>query len=145
MQERITLNRLFELQPAIPEHLIGLQKAANESLDSKLIQLMKIRASQLNQCIFCIRLNWGESLKIGEAEERLHQLEQWKNSDLYSPAEKAALAWTELTTFIAAQGVSDDAYESMQRHFSEREIVNITTVITAINSWNRLCIAAGLH
>ena len=145
MTERISLKRLYSIQPAIPDHIIALQKAANAELDMKLVYLMKIRASQMNGCLFCIRLNREESLKIGETLERLQQLEYWKDSPLYSPEEKAALTWTEITTFIATNGIDDDAYESLQRHFSEREIVNMTAVIAAINSWNRLCIAAGIQ
>ena len=144
MTLRISLKRLYELQPAIPEHIIALQKAANAGLNMTLVYLVKIRASQLNGCRFCIDLNVADALKNGEQHERLNQLMYWRATDVFTAAEKAALAWTETLTLIHQQGVSDADYLDIREFFSEQEVVDLMVVITAINSWNRLCIAGNM-
>lgn len=144
MSVRISLKHLYELQPAIPEHIIALQKAANAGLDMTLVYLVKIRASQLNGCDFCIALNVTDALKNGEQPERLNQLMYWRASDVFTPQEKAALAWTETLTLIHQHGVSDADYIDIREFFSEKEVVDLMAVITAINSWNRLCIAGNM-
>lgn len=144
MSVRISLKHLYELQPAIPEHIIALQKAANAGLDMALVYLVKIRASQLNGCRFCIDLNVVDALKNGERQERVNQLTYWRANDAFSPREKAALAWTETLTLIHQHGVSDSDYIDIREFFSEKEVVDLMAVITAINSWNRLCIAGNM-
>lgn len=144
MPARISLKQLYELQPAIPEHIIALQKAANAGLDMTLVYLVKIRASQINGCRFCIDLNMADALKIGEQQERLDQLIYWRATDVFTPREQAALAWTETLTIIHQHGVSDSDYIDVREFFSEKEVVDLMVVITAINSWNRLCIAGNM-
>lgn len=144
MSVRISLNYLYELQPAIPQHIIALQKAANAGLDMSLVYLVKIRASQLNGCHFCINLNLIDALKSGEQQERLNQLMYWRATDVFTPREKAALAWTETLTLIHLHGVSDSDYMDIREFFSEKEVVDLMAVIAAINSWNRLCIASNM-
>jgi len=145
MQTRLSLLQVYALQPAIPEQLIALQTAANAGLDMTLVYLAKIRASQLNGCAFCIDLNTSDALNQGEHLQRLEQLEQWRESSLFTAKEKAALAWTEALTIIHERGISDDEYIAIREFFSEQEVVNLMAVITAINSWNRICIAANIR
>lgn len=145
MSERISLKHLYELQPAIPEHIIGLQKAANAGLDMSLVYLVKIRASQINGCEFCITFNVTDALKNGEQLSRLEALSRWRTSEAFSAKEKAALTWTELLTLIHQQGVSDSDYKYIRDFFSEKEVVDLSAVITAINSWNRLCIVGNMR
>lgn len=145
MDTRLTLQQVYALQPAIPEHIIALQSAANAGLDMTLVYLAKIRASQINGCGFCITLNKKDALKNGEQFQRLDQLAEWRESDLFTVKEKAVLAWTEALTIIHEQGVSDADYIAIREFFSEQEVVNLIAVITAINSWNRICIAAKIR
>lgn len=144
MNERISLKKLYELQPAIPEHIIALQKAANAGLDLSLVYLVKIRASQINNCRFCIKLNLVDALKNGEHQDRIDQLIYWRATNVFTPRERAALAWTETLTLIHPHGVNDADYVDIREYFSEKEVVDLSVVITAINSWNRLCIAGNM-
>lgn len=144
MSVRISLNKLYELQPAIPTHIIALQKAANAGLDMTLVYLVKIRVSQINGCRFCINLNVVDALKSGEQTNRLEQLANWRTADAFSNSERAALAWAETLTLIHQNGVPDADYADIREFFSEKEVVDLTAVITAINSWNRLCIAGNM-
>jgi AhpD family alkylhydroperoxidase len=145
MDTRLSLQQVYSLQPAIPEHIIALQSAANAGLDMTLVYLAKIRASQMNGCAFCINLNTKDALKNGEQFQRLDQLADWKESSLFDAKEKAVLAWTEALTIIHEKGVSQEDYIAIREFFSEQEVVNLIAVITAINSWNRICIAANIR
>lgn len=144
MNERISLKRLYELQPAIPEHIIALQKAANAGLDLSLVYLIKIRASQINNCRFCIKLNTVDALKNGEQQDRIDQLAYWRAANVFSPQERAALAWTETLTLIHPNGVNHSDFAEIREYFSEKEVVDLSVVIIAINSWNRLCMVGNM-
>jgi len=113
-------------------------------LESSLIELVKTRASQINGCAFCIDMHTRDARAHGETEQRLHLLAAWRESPLYSDRERAALAWTEALTLVAAAHAPDAEYKELGRHFSETEIVNLSLLIATINSWNRLAIAARL-
>jgi AhpD family alkylhydroperoxidase len=102
---------------------------------------VKMRASQINGCAFCLDMHSKDARKAGETEQRLYLLNAWRESPLYSERERAALAWTECVTRIADTGAPDVEYESLRRQFSPAEIVNLTTLIGMINLWNRLAIS----
>jgi AhpD family alkylhydroperoxidase len=115
--------------------------AAKAGLDKQLLELIKIRASQINGCAFCIAMHSADAVKAGESHERLHLLAAWRETDLYTPRERAALAWTEALTVIAGKEVSDELYDEARKQFSEKELVDLTHAVIAINGWNRICIA----
>jgi AhpD family alkylhydroperoxidase len=110
-------------------------------LEKSLIELVKMRASQINGCAYCLDMHSKDARRHGETEQRLHVLSAWHESPLYSPRERAALAWTEAVTRIADTHAPDDVYEEARRHFSPVELVNLTTLIGLINLWNRIAIA----
>ncbi len=109
-------------------------------LEKSLIELVKMRASQINRCAFCLDMHSRDARHNGETEQRLHVLTAWRESPLYSPRERAALAWTECLTSVATEGAPDDVYAALVPHFSPREMVDLTILIGLINLWNRLAI-----
>ncbi len=108
------------------------------SLEPTLKELVRLRASQINGCAFCIHMHSTDLRKAGESEMRLYMLPAWRESSLYSERERAALGWTEALTRLAETGVPDADYDPVQAHFSEAEQVQLTLLIGAINVWNRL-------
>ena len=120
----------------------GFQAASMKTeLEHSLIELVKIRASQINGCAFCLNMHVADARKLGEREERMHLLNAWRESPCYSERERAALAWTEAVTLISESHAPDALYEEARRHFSEKELVELTYAIVAINGWNRLAVA----
>ncbi|KPV44058.1 carboxymuconolactone decarboxylase family protein [Alicyclobacillus ferrooxydans] len=109
-------------------------------LDKKLVELMKIRASQLNGCAFCLDMHTIDARANGESEQRIYCLSAWRESPFYTDAERAALELTEAVTLIS-EGVSDEVYNHVRLHFSEAEFVQLVMVVNTINAWNRLSIA----
>ncbi|HKN27609.1 MAG TPA: carboxymuconolactone decarboxylase family protein [Roseiarcus sp.] len=107
-------------------------------LEESLIDLVKIRASQINRCAFCLDMHTAEARKRGETEQRLYLLDAWRDSPLYSERERAALAWTEALTKLPETGASDEVYRAVKAQFSEEEQVTLTLLIVAINGWNRI-------
>ena len=123
--------------------LFDLQGYVNQcGLEHDLLELVKLRASQLNGCAFCIAMHTRDARKSGMSEDRMHLLNAWRETpaSLYTPRERAALAWTEALTFIAQGHASDDVYRQVREQFSDKELVDLTLAITTINSWNRLAI-----
>lgn len=118
--------------------LIEFGNAVQERLDPVLGELVKIRASQINGCAICLHLHTTSARKNGESEERLYMLEAWRESPLYSERERAALGWTDALTRVSETHAPDEAYAALKEHFSEEEQVNLTLLIGAINSFNRL-------
>ncbi|HVM84365.1 MAG TPA: carboxymuconolactone decarboxylase family protein [Candidatus Binatia bacterium] len=119
---------------------------AASGLEPSLIELVKTRASQINGCAYCIHMHTKDARAHGETEERLYLLDAWRESPLYTEKERAALAWTEALTLISETHAPDDVYAEMRRHFSEAEAVNLTVLIGAINTWNRIAIGfRALH
>jgi len=116
----------------------GQGVAANGGLEESLMEPVKIRASQINACAFCLHMHTTEARKKGETEERIYLLDAWRESPLYSARERAALAWTEALTRLAETGAPDDVYREVKEHFSEAEQVALTLMIVAINGWNRV-------
>lgn len=113
----------------------------NSGLDKKLLELVKIRASQINGCAFCLDMHATAAKKLGETDQRMLMLSAWDEAGLYSEREKAALAWTEAVTLISESQISDELYETAREHFSEKELADLTWAITVINGWNRMMVA----
>jgi AhpD family alkylhydroperoxidase len=111
------------------------------SLGHALIELVKLRASQINHCAHCVNMHANALRKEGESEERIQSVVVWEESACFNPREKAAFAWTEAVTLIADSGVPDDVYEQAQAQFNEAELVDLTLAITTINAHNRLAVA----
>lgn len=113
----------------------------NCGLEYSLIELMKLRASQINGCANCVNLHAGTLRKLGEKEERIQLVVAWQEATCFTPREKAALAWAEAVTLVADTHVPDAVYEEVRRYFSEKEIVDLTFAIVTINAHNRLAVA----
>ena len=113
----------------------------NCGLDHSLLELVKLRASQINGCAYCIHMHTRDARARGESEERLYLLNAWRESPFYSERERAALAWTEAVTLVADSQVPDEVYEQARAHFNEQELVNLTMALVAINGANRLNVA----
>jgi AhpD family alkylhydroperoxidase len=109
-------------------------------LPKRLIELVKFRASQINGCAYCLDVHFKDARKAGETEQRLYLLDAWRESPHYTPAERAALAWTEALTTVAETRAPDADYAALRDHFSDKEIVDLTYLIGMINFWNRLAI-----
>ena len=131
----------FAVAPDGIAALISVEKYVhNSGLDHKLIALVKIRVSQMNGCAYCLHMHIEEAHKLGESSTRLYLLDAWDESKLYSPQERAALAWAESLTKIAATRAPDHVYEEARKQFSEKELADLSIAIAMINAWNRLCI-----
>jgi AhpD family alkylhydroperoxidase len=128
--------------PAIQAMLQVEQAIHASGLEHSLIELVKIRASQINGCAYCLDMHSKDARKSGESEARLYLLNAWHESPLYSARERVALAWTEALTLIADTHAPDADYEKLRPLFSEAEISNLTILIATINAWNRIAIAA---
>jgi AhpD family alkylhydroperoxidase len=124
----------------------GQGVVANSGLEESLLELVKIRASQINACAFCLHMHTRDARKKGETEERIYLLDAWRESPLYSPRERAALAWTEALTLVAETQAPDDVYEEVKTHFTAAEQVALSLMIVAINGWNRVQVGfRGVH
>ena len=120
--------------------------AANSGLDKKLYELIKIRASQINGCAYCLDMHTKDLRKMGETEQRINLISVWRESNnLFTDEEKAVLALTEAVTLISYQGVPNELYEEVRNYFDEKQFVNIIMAINTINSWNRLAISTGMY
>jgi AhpD family alkylhydroperoxidase len=129
----------FAAAPALMQSWLEFGRGTlRGGLEEGLMELVKIRASQLNGCAFCLHMHTAEARKKGEAEERLYLLDAWRESTLYSDRERAALAWTEALTLVAETHAPDDAYQALRDHFTEEEQVALTLLIVVINGWNRI-------
>ena len=119
------------------------------SLEESLLHLVRLRASQLNGCAYCIDMHWKDARAAGESEQRLYGLDAWREASYYTDRERAALEWTEALTNITDGHVPDAVYDAVRGHFSEKELVDLTWAVAAINAWNRVAIAfrseAGLY
>jgi AhpD family alkylhydroperoxidase len=126
------------------EAMLGLEKAVRRAgLEPALLELVELRASQLNSCAYCLDMHSKDARARGEDEQRLHVLAAWREAPFYSLRERAALAWGEALTLLPQTGAPDDVFGDVQAQFSEQEIAALTFQIVAINGWNRL--AVGLR
>jgi AhpD family alkylhydroperoxidase len=129
----------FAAAPALMQSWLDFGKDILQSgLEESLMELVKIRASQINGCAFCLHMHTATARKNGETEERLYLLDAWRESPLYSERERAALAWTEALTLLPDTQAPDDVYAALKKHFTEEEQVKVTLLIVAINGWNRI-------
>lgn len=121
--------------------MMALEKAVSGfGLEQSLLELVKLRASQINGCAFCVDLHTADAKKAGETDRRLHAVIVWREAPFFTPRERAALAWTESLTLIAATRAADEDYEGLRAHFSDKEMADLTVAIIAINGWNRLAV-----
>ena len=129
----------FAAAPALMQSWLDFGKVILQSdLEDRLAELVKIRASQINGCAFCLHMHTADARKHGETEERLYLLDAWRDSPLYSARERAALEWTEALTLLTETHAPDDAYRALQAQFTPEEQVALTLMIVAINGWNRI-------
>lgn len=129
--------------PAVPKAMMALEEHLhNCSIEIPLVHLVKLRASQINACAYCIDMHWKDLRSIGETEQRLYSLNAWRECPWYSDRERAALAWTEAVTLVAQHQVPDAVYNAVRPHFNDTELADLTCAIATINAWNRLSIAA---
>ena len=129
----------FAAAPALMQAWLNFGKDVLQSgLEDSLMELVKIRASQINGCAACLQMHTAAARKQGETEERLYLLDAWRESPIYSARERAALAWTEALTLISQTHAPDDVYQAVQSQFSEEEQVKLSLLIVAINGWNRV-------
>ena len=136
------LDNAFKLAPEPLKAMLALEASLQASgLDHGLLELVKLRASQINGCASCIHMHTTDLRKHGESEMRLYMLNAWRESSLYSARERAALAWTDALTRVSETGAPDADYELLKAEFSPEEQVNLTLAIGAINTWNRLNVA----
>lgn len=136
MKSRLNYN---EVAPGALRAMMGLEKYVHQSdLESSLVELVKMRASQLNECAYCIDMHSKDARKAGETEQRLYALSAWSETPFFSERERAALEWTEALTKLSSTHVSDELYDSVKKHFNDEEMVVLTMSIIAINGWNRL-------
>ena len=132
----------YTTSPNLSKKLFELSNAVkNSSLGNTLLDLVNIRASQLNGCALCLDMHCKEARIHGEQELRVYHIPIWRESPLFSDAEKAALEWTEAVTKISPDGVSDEVYDRVRAHFSEAQISELTFAVGVINLWNRLNIS----
>ena len=140
-----------EIAPGAYQAMLGLERYVGESgLEQSLLELVRTRASQLNGCAFCLDMHSKDAIAAGETPQRLLVLSAWRDAPFYTERERVALAWTEAVTQLGPSGVSDELYRATRQQFDERQLVDLTMAIVAINGWNRLAIAfhspeAGSH
>jgi AhpD family alkylhydroperoxidase len=139
MQPRIDYAKVA---PEIRAALKSLDEHVQQTdLDRGLIELVKLRASLINGCAYCVDMHTKIARSLGETEQRLYAVSVWRETSFYSPRERAALAWTEAVTLINTSHIPDDVYQRARQHFTEKELIDLTLAIVAINAWNRLAIA----
>jgi len=139
MQQRI---KYQSYAPELMKQVYALNKAVEEcGLEKSLLHLVKLRASQINGCSFCVNMHSHEALRDGDTQQRVLLVSAWKESPLFTERERAAFAYTDAVTKIADQGVPDALWEATRQHFSEEEITKLTVAIGMINIWNRICVS----
>jgi AhpD family alkylhydroperoxidase len=138
MQQRLDLTKV---SPGALKTMLDIETyLARCGLERSLLHLIKMRASQINGCAYCLDMHSKDARAEGETEQRLYELDAWRETEFYSARERAALAWTEALTLIAQTHAPDDVYQEVRAQFSEHELADLTLAIVAINGWNRICI-----
>lgn len=139
MHPRIDLTRV---PPNAYKAVLGLEHYARSSgIEHSLIELMKVRASYMNGCAYCVDMHTKDALAAGETTQRLLAIPVWRETPFFTPRERAALEWTEAVTDVAGSGVPDDVFARTRERFTEEEVANLTMVVLAINCWNRLAVS----
>ncbi|HEX5072416.1 MAG TPA: carboxymuconolactone decarboxylase family protein [Gemmatimonadaceae bacterium] len=133
-----------KVAPAAYRAMLGLETYVRGSgLEHSLLHLIKLRASYLNGCAYCVDMHTKDARAEGETEQRLYAVAVWRETPFFTPRERAALAWTDAVNDVGGTHVPDDVYDEARDHFTEVEIVNLTMAVIAINGWNRLAISFG--
>ena len=136
---RIAYDTFQKTVPTARDALLSMGKTADESgVDKAIVELAKLRASQINNCAFCLQIHLNVSRKLGVPQQKLDLVATWHEAGIFSDRECAALAWAESLTRLADRGVPDEAYDAVRRHFSEAEVIFLSVAIGTINAWNRL-------
>ena len=136
---RLTYDAFAKIAPVAQQSLIAMGRQADESgIDKQIVELVKLRVSQINNCAFCLQIHLNVSRKIGLPQEKLDLVATWEEAGIFSDRECAALAWAETLTQLAGRSVPNDAYDAIRRHFSEEEVTFLSVSIATINAWNRL-------
>lgn len=131
----------YKVAPGGVKAVFGLERYLRESqLEPSLIELVKLRASLMNGCAYCVDIHTKDARAQGETEQRLFAVPVWRETPFFSPRERAALAWTEAVTDIGHSGVSDALYDEARAQFTDNELVDLTFAVIAINAWNRLAV-----
>ncbi len=139
MERRLELEKVA---PKVMEAMLALEQAARRTdLEPSLVELVKLRASYLNGCAYCVDMHTKDARAAGESEQRLYAVPVWRETPFFTVRERAALAWTEAVTELGRAGVSDELFEETRRHFTEAELANLTLAVIAINGWNRLAVS----
>jgi len=131
---KYSLNALHAMY-ALEKHL------KSSTIEEKLLHLIKLRASQINGCAYCIDRHSLDARALGDTEQRLYALNAWRETPFFTPRERAALEWTEAVTLVSQTHVPDDLYEAARKEFTENELVDLTYAVATINAWNRLAIS----
>ena len=130
------------ISPAAYRSMLGLEKFIHESsIEPKLVHLLKMRASQINGCAYCLDMHSKDARAEGETEQRLYGLDAWREAPYYTDRERTALEFTEALTKVSEGHVPDDVYDRARKQFSEKELIELAMIAVAINGWNRLAIA----
>lgn len=139
MAERIAYRKIA---PEVMKAMVGLEAQVRRgSLERSLLELMKIRASQINGCAYCIDMHTKDARAAGETEQRIYALSAWREAPFFTERERAALAWTEAVTLVSKDNVPDEVFSRARAHFEEHELVELTLAIATINAWNRFGVA----
>ena len=134
---------LMHVNPGVIHAILGLERQVRQAgLDHQLLDLVRMRASQINGCAYCLDMHSKDARANGETEQRLYGLDAWREAPYYSARERAALEWTEALTLVTEGHVPDEVYERVRQEFSEDELAHLSLAIVAINGWNRLNVAA---
>jgi len=140
MTPRIDLNK--HLGSALGRAMLSLSQTVETSgIDRRLLELVKIRASQMNGCAYCIDMHTKDARAIGETEQRIYALNAWRETPFFSERERAALEWTETVTRVGDTHVPDDVYARVHEHFDDADLVALTMAVVVINGWNRLAVS----
>ncbi|TWC32763.1 AhpD family alkylhydroperoxidase [Pseudomonas sp. SJZ079] len=136
----------YKLSPDAYKAMIGLEQALEKSgLELSLLELLRLRASQLNGCAYCVNMHSNDARQAGETEQRLQCVSVWRETGFFTPRERAALAWTESLTLLATQGAPQTQFEALREHFTDKEVVDLTLAIGTINAWNRFGVGFALQ
>ena len=139
MEHRIDVEKIA---PGAVRAMLCLEEYVRSSgLEPSLLELVKLRASEMNGCAYCVDMHSKDARAQGESEQRLHAVAFWQEAPFFTERESAALAWTEAVTYIGYTRVPDDVYQKARQHFSEKEMVDLTMALIAINGWNRLAVS----
>ncbi len=139
MHERLSYSKIAPEGIEVLHHLENYVKTSG--LEADLLELVRLRASQINGCAYCVDMHTKDARSRGESEQRLYALSAWRETRFYSERERAALAWTEAVTQISKDHLPAEIYDEARKHFTEKELVDLTLAVIAINGWNRLAIS----